>query len=104
MTKEGPFAQAHEFYGVNRANYDAPVRVAWREGCLKECISGVAFADVVINTFFGFSPSLDGKTLIADPKTPRPFQGTLAGVRYGNQLYQLTAGKSGVEVKGTGAK
>jgi hypothetical protein len=104
VTKEGPFAQAHEFYGPNRADYDAPVRVAWREGCLKECISGVAFADVVINTFFGFSPSLDGKTIIADPKTPRPFQGTLTGVRYGNQLYKLTAGKSGVEAVNVGKK
>ena len=52
VTKEGPFAQAHEVYGPNRADYAAPVRVAYRDGCLKECISGVAFADVVINTFF----------------------------------------------------
>ncbi len=41
VTKEGPFAQAHEFYGPYRNQYDAPVRIAEREGCMKECISGV---------------------------------------------------------------
>src|SRR5260221_1674072 len=71
VTKEGPFAQAREFYGPHREQYDAPVRIAEREGCMKECVSGVAFADVVVNTFFGFSPSLDGKSLLADPLTPR---------------------------------
>ena len=60
VTKEGPFAQAREFYGPSDKDRDAPVRVAMREGCMKECISGAAFADVVINTFFGFSPSADG--------------------------------------------
>ena len=99
VTKEGPFAQAREFYGPRKAERDAPVRVALRGGCMKECVSGVAFSDVVISTFFGFTPSLDGKTLVADPKTPRPFQGTLTGVRWGNQLYQLTAGQSGVQIQ-----
>ena len=51
---------------------------------------------MLINTFFGFSPSLDGKTLVADPKTLRPFTGTLAGVRLGNQLYRISANASGV--------
>ncbi|MGH7990740.1 MAG: hypothetical protein ACREDS_11205, partial [Limisphaerales bacterium] len=80
VTKEGPFAQAHEFYGPNRKQYDAPVRIAERDGCMKECICGAAFADVVVNTFFGFLPSLDGKTILADSKTPRPFTGKLLNV------------------------
>ena len=90
VTCEGPFAQAHEFYGPKKNEYDAPVRVASRQGCMKECISGVAFADVVINTFFGFSPSADGKTVIADPDTRRPFTGTLDGVRYRGRLLRLS--------------
>jgi hypothetical protein len=89
VTSEGPFAQAREFYGPTRDLYTAPVRVAERQGCMKECISGAAFADVVINTFFGFSPSADGKSLIADPETHRPFSGTLDGVRYGGRLLRL---------------
>ena len=55
VTSEGPFAQAHEFYGPDKDEYDAPVRVAMRGGCMKECISGGAFTDVVINTFFAFT-------------------------------------------------
>ena len=65
---------------------------------MKECISGVAFTDVVINTFFGFSPSVDGRRMIADPQTPRPFQGTLSNLRYNGKLFQLTASKQGVTV------
>ncbi len=99
VTKEGPFAQAREFYGPRKAERDAPVRVALRGGSMKECVSGVAFSDVVLSTFFGFNPSLDGKALVADPKTPRPFQGTLTGVRWGNQLYQLSADQSGVQIQ-----
>ena len=100
VTKEGPFAQAREFYGPKKKEYDASVRVAARGGCMKECISGAAFADVVINTFFGFSPTVDGDALISDPQTPRPFQGTLTGLRYRGQLYQLTASKRGVTIAG----
>ena len=97
VTKEGPFAQAREFYGPDKQAYDAPVRVAARGGCMKECISGAAFADVVINTFFGFSPAPDGATILADPETPRSFEGTLTGLRYRGQVLQLTASAQGVK-------
>ena len=97
VTKEGPFAQAREFYGPNKKGFDAPVRVALRGGCMKECISGGAFADVVVNTFFGFSPSPDGSALISDPQTPRPFQGRLTGIRCRRQLLQLTASPQGIQ-------
>ena len=96
VTKEGPFAQAREFYGPHRAQNDAPVRIAEREGCMKECISGGAFADVVVNTFFGFAPSLDGKNLLTDPQTPRPFIGKLVNVSARGEKFTLSAGKSGV--------
>ncbi len=98
VTKEGPFAQAREFYGPNKTEYTAPVRVAKRLGCMKECISGVAFSDVVINTFFGFSPSPAGRSLVSDPRTARPFQATLTGLRYRGQFYKLMASERGVEI------
>jgi hypothetical protein len=98
VTKEGPFAQAHEFYGPDIKSNDAPVRIALRGSNMKECISGVAFADVVINTFFGFMPSIDGKEPLVDPATPRPFSGTLEKVRFGPDLLTLTADASGVKV------
>jgi hypothetical protein len=97
VTQEGPFAQAREFYGPHREQYDAPVRIAERGGCMKECISGAAFADVVINTFFGFAPSLDEKNLLANPKTPRPFTGKLLNISARGRKFTLSAGQSGVD-------
>jgi hypothetical protein len=96
VTKEGPFAQAREFFGPHRKEFDAPVRIAERMGCMKECISGAAFADVVVNTFFGFAPSLDGKQLLADPETPRPFSGQLLNARARGEKFTVSAGTAGV--------
>ena len=95
VTEEGPYAQAHEFYGPNWNQNDAPVRIAQTQGCMKECICGAAFADVVVNTFFGFSPSLDGKTILADPQTSRPFTGTLVNVCARGNKFTISAGTSG---------
>lgn len=98
VTKEGPFAQAREFYGPHRMDHDAPVRIAERRGCMKECISGAAFTDVVITAFFGFDPSLDGARLLADPETPRPFTGKLLNVCSRGRLINISAGKHGVSL------
>ncbi len=97
VTKEGPFAQAREFYGPRRDQYDAPVRIAERGGCMKECISGAAFADVVINTFFGFDPSLDGEDLLVDPQTSRPFTGKLLNLSARGKKFTISTGRSGVD-------
>jgi len=96
VTKEGPFAQAHEFYGPAPTSADAPVRIALRGSNMKECISGAAFADVVINTFFGFDPWPDGKTILVDPRTPRPFKGTLSAVRFNGRLLTIGASEQGI--------
>jgi hypothetical protein len=98
VTREGPFAQAREFYGPERESYAAPVRVAERQGCMKECISGAAFTDVVINTFFGFSPSPGGTALLADPGTARPFTARLRHVRCRGVDVDLSADGSGVRL------
>ncbi len=98
VTKEGPFAQAREFYGPDIKAYDAAVRIALRGGCMKECISGAAFTDVVLRTFFGFDPSADGKTPLADPTVPRPFQGRLENVRRGDKMFTIAADQDGVRV------
>jgi hypothetical protein len=97
VTKEGPFAQAREFYGPRRDQYNAPVRIAERAGCMKECISGAAFASVAVDTFFGFAPSLDRKTLLADPQTSRPFVGKLMNVSAGGEKFTITANQRGAE-------
>ena len=97
VTREGPFAQAREFFGSNRTGYDAPVRIAERQGCMKECISGVAFSDVVINTFFGFDPQVGNQNMIIDPATPRPFTGALLNVHFAGKEFTLQAGVKGVK-------
>ncbi|HWX19982.1 MAG TPA: hypothetical protein VN578_08765 [Candidatus Binatia bacterium] len=97
VTKEGPFAQAREFFGPQRKQFDAPVRIAERMGCMKECISGAAFADIVVNTFFGFAPSLDGKHLLADLQTPRPFTGKLLNVSTRGKKFTISAGDFGAD-------
>ena len=91
VTKEGPFAQAHEFYGPTPASNDAPARIAMNGHNMKECISGGAFADVVLHTFFGLDPSVDGKTLLANSAVPRPFQGRLENVRQGEKSFTIIA-------------
>jgi hypothetical protein len=98
VTSEGPFAQAREFFGPNRTGYDAPVRIAARQGCMKECISGVAFSDVVITTFFGFVPETGNSHILADPSTPRPFSGELRNIHFGSKEFTLEAGSKGVKV------
>jgi hypothetical protein len=98
VTQEGPFAQAREFYGPQRDQYDAPVRIAERDGCMKECISGGAFADVVVSTFFGFEPSVDGKNILADPQTPRPFTGKLLHVSFRGERFTISAGEKGASI------
>ena len=66
---------------------------------MKECISGAAFTDVALNTFFGFNPTLDGKALLTDPKTPRPFTGKLLHVRTPAGVATITAGENGLEMQ-----
>ncbi len=115
-TREGPYAQAREFSGINRMSYDAPICVAtgptigpfeqWtpsrgeKSGAFssKECISGGAFADAIIGTLFGFQPDLQGGMLVSSD-IGRPFVGTLRGLRYRGKLYDVTAGKSGVRIE-----
>ena len=66
---------------------------------MKECISGVAFADVVISTFFGFDPSLDGKTILADPQMPRPFTGKLLHVSSREGEATISADEQGLHLR-----
>jgi hypothetical protein len=65
---------------------------------MKECISGVAFAEVVVSTFYGFVPSVDGKNTLADPQTPRPFTGKLLHVSFRGGRFTISAGKKGASV------
>jgi hypothetical protein len=95
---EGVYAQAHEFYGPNRREYDAPVRIAQREGCMRECTGGGAFAETVIGTLFGFAAKPGGKLELMDARTRRGFRGELHHVRYGRELFRIRCGEAGVDL------
>ena len=96
---EGVYAQAHEFYGPTRRQYDAPVRIAQREGCMRECTGGGAFAETIISTLFGYSARPGGKLVLTDAKVRRGFSGELHHVRYGSELLRIRSGESGVELR-----
>ncbi len=96
---EGVYAQAHEFYGPTRTQYDAPVRIAQREGCMRECSGGGAFAESVIGTLFGFTAKPGGKPSLTDARQRRGFRGELHYVRYGSQLLRIRSGETGVDLE-----
>ncbi len=95
---EGVYAQAHEFYGPTRTEYDAPVRIAQREGCMRECSGGGAFAESIISTLFGYAAKPGGKPALMDAQVRRGFRGELHHVPYGSQLLRIRSGETGVDL------
>ena len=95
---EGVYAQAHEFYGPTRNQYDAPVRIAQRGGCMRECSGGGAFAETVIGTLFGYAAKPGTKLTLADDGVRRGFRGELHHVRYGSEMLRIRSGENGVDL------
>ena len=93
---EGVYGQAHEFYGPERRESDAPIRIAQRRGCMRECCAGGAFAETFITTLFGYVPKLGGKLTLHDSKEPRGFSGELRHVRHGSNWYRIQSGRTGL--------
>jgi hypothetical protein len=96
---EGVYAQAHEFYGPTRTQYDAPVRIAQREGCMRECSGGGAFAETIIGTLFGYSAKPGDTPSLMNAGAPRGFRGELHHVRYGSELLRIRSGETGVDLR-----
>jgi hypothetical protein len=96
---EGVYAQAREFYGVKRRDRDAPVRIAQRQGCMRECTGGGAFAETVLCTLFGYLPELSGAPGLLNADTPRSFNGELRHLRRGSQMYTVHSGSAGLRLQ-----
>jgi hypothetical protein len=96
---EGVYAQAHEFYGPTRGQYDAPVRIAQRQGCMRECTGGGAFAETIIGTLFGYAAKPGGKFALMHAGVRRGFRGELRHVRYGSELLRIRSGDTGVDLR-----
>jgi hypothetical protein len=96
---EGAYAQAREFYGPGRRQYDAPVRIAQRGGCMRECTGGGAFAETIINTLFGYIPRLGQPLKLFEPQLSRGFAGTLCHVRFGSDQFTIQSDNSGLHLR-----
>lgn len=73
-------------------------RVSTRAGASFAEVSG-SFAEVVINTFFGFRPTPDGKTGLWESEIPRGLDGCLLHVRWKNSLYTVASDGSGLHLE-----
>ena len=97
---EGVYAQAREFYGPDRIQYNAPVRIAMRQGCMRECSGGGAFADVILSTLFGFSPEYESPNELFAPEVVRgDFRGRLENVYRDGELFSITSSSAGVSME-----
>jgi hypothetical protein len=92
----GVYAQAREFYGPKRRDRDAPVRIAQRQGCMRECTGGGAFAETVVCTLFGYLPKFGGTPELLNADTPRGFTGELRHVCCGAQRYTIQSRETGL--------
>ncbi len=95
---EGVYGQAHEYYGPRRYEDDAPLRIAARGWCLRECTGGGAFAEFVVESLFGFSSDAGDELRLAGPSQDRGFTGGLYGVRFRDGSVDLACDAGGVRV------
>lgn len=65
---------------------------------MRECAGGVAHAETVINTIFGYTAGIGPTLALANPGTPRGFNGTLLNVPFHDSLYTITSDNSGVHI------
>lgn len=73
-------------------------RVSTRAGASFAEVSG-SFAEVIINTSFGFRPSPDGKTALWQAQDPRGFKGELRHVRWNTGLYTIISDSAGLHLE-----
>ena len=77
---------------------EVQARVSERAGASFAVCSG-SYAQVVMNTFFGFRPSPDGHTALWRPEAARGFTGKLRHVRWGSGLYTIASGEDGITIE-----
>jgi hypothetical protein len=88
---EGSFGQSRYVSGEI-----TPVRKVSRGGQDYYEGAGTAFAEVIIRTFFGFDPGIQG-SMIKLKDTPRGFTGNLVNVKYRSRSYEINSGLNGIE-------
>jgi hypothetical protein len=96
---EGVYGQSREYYGENRADRDAPIRIAMRGACMRESVGGGAFAEVIIGTLFGFRPQAGVELALYEPQKNRGFEGQLLNVRHNGHLVDILSDANGVSFR-----
>ena len=72
------------------------VRIAQRQGCMRECTGGGTFAETVVCTLFGYLPKFGGTPELLNADTPRGFTGELGHVCCGAQRYTIQSRETGL--------
>ena len=90
VTHEGGWAQAHELWGPNQREKNAPVRIASRGWNNRDSSAGIAITDMLIRSLFGYRPNFDDKAGIRDQNVGSDFRGTLHHVRFGDAYFRVT--------------
>ncbi len=98
-TREGPFGQAYELYGPQRATPHAPIRIAQRGACLREGSGGGAFAETVLAGLFGFRPDLAGSDNPCTDLGVTGFEGVLHHVRFAGKLWRIVRSSDGLRIQ-----
>ena len=89
LTQEGSWAQAHELWGDDKENKNARVRIAERGWHARDEMVGVDFSQVMLKSFFGFEPTIDGEALDKS-NLPIDFSGTMSNVLYAGKYYNIS--------------
>jgi hypothetical protein len=97
LTHEGSWAQAHELWGDDKENKNARVRIAERGWHARDEMVGVAFSQVMLKSFFGFEPTIDGNA-ISNSNLPIDFSGTIFNVLYAGKYYNISCNKGVVKM------
>ena len=103
----GPGGQSHQVFSRNHTSLEMADKAAADQQYL--ALSGSVVANRVITSLFGVAPPLalqdtpgaspDPKTFLADPSTPRGFDGSLSGVRIRGKLYTVTSTSVGLSIR-----
>jgi hypothetical protein len=79
--------------------HDAPVRIALRGACMRECVGGGSFAEMIIGSLFGLSLQYGDDLQLFESNTNRDFEGTLVNVPIRGELIEIKSGPVGVSFR-----
>ncbi|MFS4417251.1 hypothetical protein [Maribacter sp. 2307ULW6-5] len=89
VTQEGVWAQARELWGEDKYKKTARVRIASRGWNNRESSSGIGISQVMLKSFFGFYPQIDGQAIQDLGDFPFAGKGKMHHVFYEGAYYTI---------------